>query len=733
MRRFSLLATAGLLGIAVLLGWVSARPSMSASSAARLVSATSYFDSTIVLARNARPVGARGDMLAISLGYLERERTGITDPFKLADLALHDPRIDTATASRVAWALLGRLRRGDAYAIDPSVLEGSGPWSSDGHGAVGSAHITLIERAIGTAPDPRSGELAVRLAYMLESGKGRIAPNAASIATDVAALVRDRALAVADLRDLLADATERREDALDLLVARRETRSLRVEQPSLAPLSSLQRTYAMREAVVLARAIDTLDRVAASHASPASAPVLGARFAARLADIGRAQPPVAPVMVTLRGVRGSALHATNDEVLAAEHARLGAEIDATRRTTELALLWSAVALRPFAQAAPWFVGDAGPDASDLGREFGLLNVKFARSVPAEWRPYYLREFAGALRDMQDVFPAFSVAGLGVSFGTTDLPDSALAMHDPRTRTLVLNVNASSGTLAHELAHDLDWQTSRRLFAAAGGYSTDRAMREQRGALAASIRGLAAAKSLRPGPNGTTVVSSDRPAELFARGADWFTASSLALRGRMNGFLSAVQDASLPGYAAGAPTAVGFAGTNALIATVDQMTFVPDSVLGAFESVWSDAARLDPAVLVRHVLATSPGRQGFGPRGALIPPTLASVTVPVCTAGDSDEDQARRELIAASIEARAYGLALRRARYRWRGPGAPRADWVNGLLGVPPFSASQADAVVASLANGIAAELRASAANQGMIPMAPAGFESAAGGCAAIGR
>src|SRR5512140_3262840 len=131
VRRFSLLATAGLLGIAVLLGSVGSRATMSQRAAAQLSTATSYYDSTIVLARNARPRGIRGDELTIALGYLERLRLGLGSPFGLVDEALSDSRLDSTTASRVAWALLERLRRGDAYVIDPRVLDGSGPWSAD--------------------------------------------------------------------------------------------------------------------------------------------------------------------------------------------------------------------------------------------------------------------------------------------------------------------------------------------------------------------------------------------------------------------------------------------------------------------------------------------------------------------------------------------------------------------------------------------------------------------------
>src|SRR5215510_2349159 len=123
IRRYSLLVTAAALAFAVLLGAVTDRPVVSADAASSLARAASYFDSTIVLARNARPRGLRGDQLAISLGYLERLRLGLGSPFRLSAEALRDPRLDATAAPRVAWAVLARLRRGDAYIADPSVLD----------------------------------------------------------------------------------------------------------------------------------------------------------------------------------------------------------------------------------------------------------------------------------------------------------------------------------------------------------------------------------------------------------------------------------------------------------------------------------------------------------------------------------------------------------------------------------------------------------------------------------
>src|SRR6476646_11293218 len=130
VRRFSLLVTAALFGAALIVGAMHDRPAIDADAASQLTRSTSYFDSTIVLARNSSPRGARGDALTVGLGYLERLRVGLGSPFRLVDQALRDPRIDSASRSRTARAILGRFNRGDAYVADGSVLDGSGPWTT---------------------------------------------------------------------------------------------------------------------------------------------------------------------------------------------------------------------------------------------------------------------------------------------------------------------------------------------------------------------------------------------------------------------------------------------------------------------------------------------------------------------------------------------------------------------------------------------------------------------------
>ncbi len=729
-RRSSFLLTASLLG-AVVLASVSWPPAGNGNVPRSLAVATGYFDSIVVLARNARPVGAKGDLLTVELGYLERLRIGLGSPFRLADEALHDPRLDSASRSRTARAILGRLSRGDAYVVDESVLDGSGPWTTEGRGATGSAHVALIEHTIRAASDPRAGELAVRLAYTLAAASGTISSASVPVATQVAALLRDRELSLRDVRDVIDDAAERHEDVMGVLVARRAAHTLRVEQPTLAPLSSRLQLEAIASVPAVMRSLDSLDMPdtlerASVARSTAAASLLDEHFAHRLTELGSARPPLAQVAVTLRTRARTSLSATNEETFVAATACDIA--DSVARDDALATLAVAVALRTVAQSTPWFPGDPGPSVVDLAGEFGIANVSFMRNVPMSWRPYYTRELQGALRDLEGVLPGMSVDGLSVRFGGDALNDSALAMHDPRTRTLQLSIETSGGTLAHELAHDLDWQAARRLFANGSGYSTDRAMRERRGALASSMLGLAEARVLRASPGGGVPPSMGRPTELFARGADWYVASALAQRGRSNGFLSVIQDGTLIGYAAGAPAGVGLSGAYSLLSALGEMTYIPDSVRVRFEAQWANPRVVDPLLLVRRVLETPialprravdlppASRRSLLWRADVAAPVLATTTPTICVADQSDETLARRNLVLLAIDARVRAIVSRRARYR------------------PIIATAQGDDRIRDLVRqGIIAELTTAMPDQGIVPLVPASFRSNAASCSTIAR
>lgn len=745
VRRLPLLATVGVTGAMIGLSWMSSRTELTADAAAQLTSATAFYDSIIVRARDHQPKGPRGDELTVSLGYLERLRVGLGSPFRLVDYAMHDPRLSVTNRRRVSWALLGRLRLGHAYQIDPAVLDGIGPWDTAGRGPSGTEHLALIERAIDRADDPRAGELTVRLAYMIAATRGTVSDGAPAIAAQVAALVRDHELATSDLHRLLRDAKRDQTDVLDEVRRRRAERKFAIEDPPLAPLRAELQVAAMEQVTNVVRAIDSLGKgapLSPSHMARRS--LLGALFAERLVELGRSIPPSSPIAVTVRSHRDALVpngvidparpqsrivaDATNEETLIATTAPFTERPDSARRATALMLLSAAVAVRPLAQDQPWFPGETGPTMAHLRTEHGLESVTFDDAVPVRWRPYYRAQLDRAIRDMRSVLPIYFTNGLRFEFGVDPLPDSALAMHDPRSRTIRLSISTSGGTLAHELAHDLDWQAARQLYSDGRGYSTDRAMYEQRGSLASSIRGLTEARLVRPGSAPRGAKTGTRPAELFAQSTDWLVATALAQHGRSNGYLSAAQDPMLTGYAAGSPTAVGAVGTRALTSALEQMTYLPDSIRDGFIEQWADPTWTDPVLLVRRVLETPVSWRGVWRQPALL--RLVSLDAHAsdelaCIIGSaSPEARARVRLLKLAIDARARGAAFRRARAR---PVSERPAWAHSLLGTPLWSPAEGERVVGVLRANLITELATTPADQGLLAAAPAMFRSA-GSC-----
>src|SRR5690606_658983 len=112
--------------------------------------------------------------------------------------------------------------------------------------------------AIGESADPRAGELAVRLGYSLAAAEGSLGENAPRIAARVAALVRDRELAMADAREVLDSARHSGTDALQLVQRWRAERRLRSETPFLAPLAGMVERHALDIAPRLAESLREL-------------------------------------------------------------------------------------------------------------------------------------------------------------------------------------------------------------------------------------------------------------------------------------------------------------------------------------------------------------------------------------------------------------------------------------------------------------------------------------------
>src|ERR1041384_1289631 len=114
VRRLMLIPALGVLGIALILGWIGSRSDLSASASASLAASTAHFDS---VAQSAAQRNRVRDADVIGVGYLERLRLGVGSPFRRVDEALHDRRLTAASQRRVAWALVDRLRQRGAYVV----------------------------------------------------------------------------------------------------------------------------------------------------------------------------------------------------------------------------------------------------------------------------------------------------------------------------------------------------------------------------------------------------------------------------------------------------------------------------------------------------------------------------------------------------------------------------------------------------------------------------------------
>src|SRR5512138_706661 len=642
---------------------------------------------------------------AAAVGYLERLRLGLGSPFRLIDYALADPFLSDSVRQRLAYALLQRTLDGDAYHALPAAMALASASTPALTASLAAKHIVLIDSVVGAASDPRGGELTIREAYRLAAAAGSVGRRGPWLGTQAAALARDRALARSDVVNLLAIARRNHVDPLGLIPVWRLERRFAVERPLMDTLRSAVERDALSDVRAVVRALDEIARVEratagdTSRAARAFQPTLGGEAARRLAWVAavRAAPPQAPVAVavtsTLRPIHivppstpvdaraNDAVgrfvdRAVNEESLAGEYSLFVAGDTTHAPQPALAVLWAAVSMRAYNQERVWFPGDGGPSVPDLKDRFGLASISFDANVPTRWRPYYLRMLGSALSDMQRVLPAFGVRGLGVHFGESPMRDAALAMHDPATRTVFFPVATSAGVMAHELAHDLDWQTARTRYGLRGTYSTDRAVREYRDRLAASMLELSDAgpgeSSL--GTDGARSVPSARPTEVFARNVDWFVSAVLARDGRMNGYLSAVQDGVLTGYGAVASPEVARDGAQAMLRALDEMTVVAPATRSWFVDAHGRGRGLPVAELTRRVLEvplTGADRR-LGPvarSGAEIvaPSGEASARALIAlgsgcreTALESRLAAERARVLVEAADARARGMLARRA-------------------------------------------------------------------------
>jgi hypothetical protein len=647
---------------------------------------------------------------AIALGYLERLRIGFGSPFRLMDYALRDPRLDDAARRRVAWALLARVLDGAAYQLDPIALDRIGlAWQETAPGT-GHHHVRLIESTIRESRDPRGGELAVRLGYALASAEGSLSERAPSVAAKAAALVRDRAVARTDALRLLRAAEQEGADPLDLLARWRADRLFEVELPHGLQMNADVEREAMEVAPRIAQALRSLtpklDGVERNLLPAPSPTLLSVPAAERLRAVADSlnMPPQTPVAIAARMYRKEiaehphldpAERALRERMTSGAYSeeRFAADYALVRQASprdmgpQLAALWAAVALRAYGQEAVWYPGSGGPSNRELEERFGLATVRFSEEVPSEWRPYYRRMLESALVDLYRVLPALDLKGLHILFGETGSPESSLALHDPRARRIILPPATAAGTIAHEVAHDLDWQVARRRYRVRGDYASDLAVRQQQDRLAVWVNTLSAASL---GAFTSAAERSEahwrRPAEIFARSMDWFVAVSLASDGRMNGYLSSVQDDVLTGYGTVRPPDVTGAAGNALLSILDEVAPVYPATRDAFLRTYGTERSLTPMDLVRRVVERQeplPVAAKPEPADPLLMSGALALLAPlreverglrkgsaaidewVCRAPgaaySSPIEAARRQLVVEAAGARARGIALQQAR------------------------------------------------------------------------
>jgi hypothetical protein len=659
---------------------------------------------------------------AISLAYLERARLGLGSPFRLVDQALRDSRLGDSLRLDVAWAIVDRVLDGRIYEIDARALD---PVAAP---ALSRGHLAILEDVMGGEDDPRVGEAALRIAYGLAAANGTTSLTSLPVVAEVTAQIRDRILATRDLRRALRRAEMDGVDIVEELVHLRATRELEVEQPLLRPLTPSEREAAIDAAPAILARIESIPAVAPGSFAPAT--LLDKRAAMTLARIAPRLPPLAATRVVVTGraatLRGDTAldrnavavinSAANEESLVAAYAFADRVSSGASIALPRLMVSAAVSLRAHAQDRVWFPGDPSPTTGSVIGRFALRGITFEKDVPASWRPFYVRMIASSLEDFGRAVPGYDPAGLSFRVGMDALRDSALALHDPRTHTIHLSALTPSGTLAHELAHDVDWQAARRLFARSGGYATDRSVRESPIRLSSSMLGLTSARTTgaRISPNG-----SARPAEVFARSIDWFVADALANAGRSNGYLTAIGDPLLAGFAATPGDAASLGAASSLVRSIAEMTWIPDSMAAGYVERWSSLDRLDPSTVVLRVMDAQIGtRRNVRFRGGL-PASIAAglASGAACRVDAMRQGSAQERLVAMTIDARARGILVRRARFM---SPAARPAWARALLGDPMVDPHAADDVmrrtVASLVEG--------AAQAGLLDFPPAPFQPA---------
>jgi len=634
----------------------------------------------------------------VAWGYAERLRLGLESPFLLIESASRDPRLAADERHTVAEALLARVLAGEAFELDPAALDGLGASGATRH-AGGEQQLALITRAVGAAGDPRAGELGVRIAFALAAAERLVEPGAPAIVAGAAALIADREIARREAANIIRSAR----DPVAEVAARRARRSFYVEQPAMLGGSARMQ----RDAVEIARWV--LDSIRGGGAVAPGDSALArdtavVRLARGLLEAGRDMPPAGPLAVTVRrhlpvvrqarGVDEAAIaRARNAEMLAAVAALQPAD-RAARRAVGRVVQSAAVAMRSQAQDAVWFPGDSAPTRQQVALLAGVAEIVFDDDVPRAWRPYFLRQFADAVTDLRRVLPALRIDAVRVRFRMTPPADSALAMHDPRTRTLHLPVMTAAGTLTHELAHDLDRQSA--LLQGHLGYRSDWVARNgakekgrgATGSVSASLRALTEEPGDSPRAKG-----GERPAEIFATQVDWFVASALASRGISSGFLSAVQDELLTGHVVHPERLRAGSRGRPLVDALRGMTAVAPFAL---------EERGPGAHALLNWAMSGPVDRGVA--AAIMADHASAWAAPALVASCAPDDDPRVALVRLAAESRARGWV--RLRARWAA-GEESRSWSRAARGEAPWSDVAVERRIARLRDHILLELAAS--------------------------
>lgn len=557
-----------------------------------------HFADSLVIAARARPSERLSFPAALTISYLARTELGLGSPFRLVDLARTDPRLPESWRPRVAQAILARLSRDsasmrpDAGALRVALVVDSG---------AGRALLRLVDSVMAFEGDARLNLDALRIAAAQASAAGTVRQGVVPLLDAAALLAFDRVRARRDLERAIMAASRTDGDLLRLVALWRTERRFAVERPLMSEAVPSSRRIAARLPMLLAAitaAARTRDTVAPAF-RPSAMPQNAARALAMLISV-RERPPQPQVRLNVLDARVVAVDrplalspaitrmldgARNEESLVITLAN--ASGDAVRGPmAAAAALLAAQGMRTLAQEVAFHPGTLALRPEQVVDRLGLASLTFGRDVPAAWQPFYAREFATAVDALSAVFPRATFSGLHVHIGDTVL-SGALAMHDPRTRTLSLPLATGFGAVGHELMHDLDWQAARDYTNRRGTYATDNASRGSRTQpIAANLARLAEFVPASVVSNAYNT-EARRPAELLARGADWFLASALARQGRVNGALSAVQDSWIRGYASAAGPAAFGDHAAALAALFDAM---PTLAVRAELAPRSDAER-----------------------------------------------------------------------------------------------------------------------------------------------